>query len=140
MADLSKVKLNGTTYNFKDTVAREYFANKNFLEIIDLGEFDMEEYDWEISTNINDLTDTGFYHAYEIQDGFDYWIEVKNADSAIQQSYFYSEEPDIEYTRVGYTSSTPIEWGEWTIKVTSDYADRVYAHLNHVHYVTATIN
>jgi len=83
MADLSKIKLNGTVYDLKDSVARAAL-NKNYLEIIELGNFSMEDYDWEINNYVDDLTDTGFYHAYETEDGFDYWIEVKNIGSVIQ--------------------------------------------------------
>lgn len=34
MADLSKIKLNGTTYNFKDTVARNYATEEEILELL----------------------------------------------------------------------------------------------------------
>jgi len=42
--------------------------------------------------------------------------------------------------RIGYNTTDPIEWRDWTVKMTYDYTDAVFARKNHVHYETVTIN
>jgi len=101
LADLSKIKLNGTTYNIKDETTRTTLSalqNKNFVEIIDLGEMDCEDYNWDIFALMDDLDidETGIYHFTEVQDGFDYFVTYENNNStAVRESFWSTEDLSV---------------------------------------------
>ena len=100
MADLSKIKLNGTDYNIKDATARTALStlqNKDYVEVIELGDISCEDYDWDIYELISGLniTKTGLYHFFETEDGFDYFITYEDNNTAVRESYWSTEDLSV---------------------------------------------
>lgn len=84
----------------------------------DLGSFDIEEYDWDIWTYLENMTESGFFKAFEEQDGFDYFFRVERAGDSVYQELWSSEENStIRYARSGYFDGT-----EWNFNPTVTWA------------------
>ena len=106
-----------------------FATGSNTFPLIDLGEFDMEEYDWDFWSYLNDKTESGFYHLYEVQDGFDYFFRVERAGSSCYQEWWYAEEGSMmRMCRNGWQIEENVfEWGDPTEWLTSETAYNTFA-------------
>ena len=106
-----------------------FATGSNTFPLIDLGEFDMEEYEWDFWAYLNDKTESGFYHLYEIQDGFDYFFRVERAGSSCYQEWWYAEESSLmRMCRHGWQIEENVfEWGDPTEWLTSENAYNTFA-------------
>lgn len=101
--DLSnKPSINGETL-----VGDKTAAQLGLMPYIDLGTFNVEDFDWDYWEYLNTITETGFYKAHEEMDGFDYFVRVERAGDAIYQEVWSTEENGFaRYIRTG------AYWGE----------------------------
>lgn len=80
---------------------------------VDLGEFDIEDYDWEYWNYLSDKVESGFYKAYEIQDGFTYFFRVERADNSCFQEVWSTEEGgEARSLRSGWLDGEEWSWNE----------------------------
>lgn len=92
-----------------------------YLSVIDLGEFDPEDYDWDLWAYFAETTESGFYKAHDIQDGFDYFLRVERTENECYQEYWYTEENSLlRNCRDGKLYDGEWEWSEPTEWVTSE--------------------
>ena len=85
----------------------------SFMPYEDLGEFDIDEYDWDFWNYLADKVETGFYKVYEIQDGFTYFFRVERAGECCYQEIWSTEENGTARSvRSGYLDDGEWEWGE----------------------------
>lgn len=101
----------------------------DFMPCVDLGEIDMEDYDWDFWAYLDDKTESGFYHLYEIQDGFDYWFRIERAGNSCYQEWWYAEEGSLmRMCRHGWQIEENVfEWGDPTEWLTSENAYNTFA-------------
>lgn len=106
-----------------------FATGSNTFPLIDIGEFDMEEYEWDFWAYLNDKTESGFYHLYEIQDGFDYFFRVERAGSSCYQEWWYAEESSLmRMCRHGWQIEENVfEWGDPTEWLTTENAYNTFA-------------
>ena len=69
MADLSKIKLNGTTYNFKDAEARDAIENLSFNDLNDIP---------TIPTDTNDLSNSAGFISTETDPTVPSWAKASS--------------------------------------------------------------
>lgn len=82
-------------------------------DFVDLGDFDVEDYDWEYWNYLNDKVDTGFFKAYEEQDGFTYFFRVERAENSCYQEIWSTEENGTErQVRTGWFDGEEWSWEE----------------------------
>lgn len=87
--------------------------------VTDLGNFDIEDYDWDIWNYLADKTESGFYTAYEEQDGFNYYITVQRSGDVVYQEYWSTEENSlVRYMRSGVYDGEEWSWDDMTSNVT----------------------
>lgn len=80
--------------------------------VTDLGSFDMEDYDRDFWSYLEDKTESGFFKVNEEQDGFDYFFRVERTNNHVYQEWWYEEEGSLyRYCRDGYSVGEN-EW-EW---------------------------
>ena len=90
-------------------------------KVTDLGDFDLEEYDWDVWEYLADKTETGLYVAHETQDGFDYFITIERAGDSVYQEYWYTEEGSLyKMCRSGWFNGEEWEWSDATSWVTEE--------------------
>lgn len=100
----------------------------DFMPCVDLGELDIEDYDRDFWAYLNDKTESGFYHIYEIQDGFDYFFRVERAGSVCYQEWWYAEEGSLmRMCRNGWQNGDAFDWGDPTEWITSENAYSSFA-------------
>ena len=100
----------------------------DFMPCVDLGELDIEDYDWDFWAYLDDKTESGFYHIYEIQDGFDYFFRVERAGSVCYQEWWYAEEGSLmRMCRNGWQNGDTFDWGDSTEWITSENAYSSFA-------------
>lgn len=89
--------------------------------VTDLGHFDMEEYDWDFWTYLEDKTESGFYKVNDEQDGFDYFFRIERTNNQVYQEWWYEEESALyRYIRYGWLNGDEWEWSDTTSWVTDE--------------------
>ena len=109
----------------------------------DLGEFDMEDYDWEFEEYLNQnlLVESGFYKIYETQDGFYYYIIIERAGDNVYQEWWNTEEGGTSrFLRAGYLNDDEWEYNDTDQNITMDLAYSIFATINHNHDIVETVN
>lgn len=95
--------------------------------VTDLGDFDVDNYDGDYWNFIATITETGFYKAREIQDGFGFFIRVERTDNCIYQEYWYDEENSlVRNCRSGYLNGDEWEFNEPTTLATEQSLSNYY--------------
>lgn len=122
------------------TSVQKQRARKNIeakRDVINLGEIDLEPYDWNIGVYLQEILEEGEYK-FAGSDGIDYILKVVNiSDNLIGQEYYSSEEGyEYKYFRTGFYDETNDEytWNEWTDFITYQNASNTFSPNNHVHY------
>lgn len=95
--------------------------------IKDLGNIDLDPYDYYIWNYLDDheLTEPGTYKAFDIGDGFYYWITVERAGELIYQEVWNTEEgPWVRNGRQGYHYNNTWEYDD--VKQRIDDPDYYY--------------
>lgn len=81
------------------------------MPLVDLGSFDIEDYDWEYWEYLNDKVDTGFYTAFEEQDGFTYFFKIERSGDCCYQEIWSTEEGGLaRNVRIGWYDGEVWEW------------------------------
>jgi hypothetical protein len=81
--------------------------------VTDLGHFDMEEYDWDFWSYLEDKIESGFYKVNEDQDGFDYFFRVERTNNQVYQEWWYEEEGALNRSiRIGRLIDAEWEWDD----------------------------
>ena len=81
--------------------------------VTDLGEFDIEDYDWDYWVYLADKTESGFYKVFEVQDGFTYFFRVERADQSCYQEIWSTEENGLSrMVRSGWYDGEEWSWGD----------------------------
>lgn len=109
----------------------------------DLGEFSMEDYDWDFGEYLNDigLVESGFYKAHDTEDEFDYYIIVERLGNEVYQEYWYSEETSTyRQIRSGYLNNDEWTYDDWDSYILASHAYNDFASKNHTHYIEETVN
>lgn len=85
----------------------------DYMPLVDLGTFDIEDYDWDFWNYLNDKVEIGFYTAFEEQDGFTYFFRVERADACCYQEFWCTEESGLARSvRIGWYDGESWEWDE----------------------------
>ena len=120
--------------------AQKARARKNIeakKDVIDLGEIDLESYDWDMGVYLQEIIEEGEYK-FAGSDGIDYILKVVHiGDNQIGQEYYSSEEGyEYKYFRTGFydEDNKKYTWNEWTDFITYQNAINTFAPKNHVHY------
>ena len=111
--------------------------------LIDLGEIDLADYDYDVNEFLATVTQTGRYKFTDADDGFEWYLNVINLGTAVQQIWWSSEEGAASiYLLAGNYNSVShiIDYYVDTSIVTVEIGDGRYASKNHVHYTQQTIN
>lgn len=97
-------------------------ADLGLMPCVDLGSFDIEEYDWDYWNYLADKTDTGFYKVLEEQDGFYYFFRVECNEAHCYQEVWATEEGSLmRNCRQGWSDGEGgWEWDEFTNWMTAD--------------------
>ena len=109
----------------------------------DLGDFSMEDYDWDFGEYLNDigLVESGFYKAHDTIDEFDYYTIVERAGNEVYQEYWSSEDSSTyRQIRSGYYDGESWSFNDWDNYMTSNNAYDSFALKNHSHYIEETVN
>lgn len=109
----------------------------------DLGNFSMEDYDWDFGEYLNDigLVESGFYKAHDTEDEFDYYIIIERLGNEVYQEYWYSEETSTyRQIRSGYLNNDEWTYDDWDSYMLSSHAYNDFAPKNHTHYIEETVN
>lgn len=94
----------------------------DYMPLVDLGTFDIEDYDWDIWEYLADKTETGFYKVYEEQDGFYYFFRVECNEAHCYQEVWATEEGSLmRNCRQGWSDGEGgWEWDDYTNWMTAD--------------------
>lgn len=85
----------------------------NYMPLVDLGSFDIENYDWEYWNYLSDKVESGFYTAFEEQDGFTYFFRIERADNVCYQEAWSTEESGLARSvRSGWFDGEEWNWDE----------------------------
>lgn len=104
----NKPEINGTEL-IGDKTAEEL----GLMPLVDLGTFDIEDYDWEYWNYLADKAETGFYKAYEEQDGFTYFFRIERADQCCYQEIWSTEENGLaRQVRTGWFDGEEWSWDD----------------------------
>lgn len=125
----NKPKINGVELSGDKTAEDLGIIIPSFKLVTDLGHFDMEEYDWDFWTYLEDKTESGFFKVNDEQDGFDYFFRIERTDNQIYQEYWYDEEGAlVRYARRGWFTGSEWEWSDATFWVShQDLESNYYA-------------
>ena len=106
------------------------------LEVTDLGDVDLEEYDWDIEAYLNTITETGMYKFNA--DGLEYFVYVESLDTDellfVYQEYWGTEEgPRYNFPRyVVYEDGEVIDSGTMSYLSTEEaymnFATKIHMH------------
>ena len=101
----------------------------NYFRYIDLGDFSMEDYNWDFWAYLEDKIESGFYHLFEVEDGFDYFFRVERAGASCYQEWWYAEEGSLmRMCRNGWqVDENVFEWGDPTEWLTTENAYNTFA-------------
>lgn len=103
------------------------------LQMVDLGSFDLEDYDWEYWNYLNDKVDNGFYYVLEEQDGFTYFFRVERAgDSVYQEIWSTEENGTARNVRTGLFNGEEWEWSDPQYVMYSENIAAAYYNKNEV--------
>lgn len=99
----------------------------DYMPLVNLGDFDMEEYDWDFWAYLEDKVETGFYKVHDVQDDFDYFFRIERASHTCYQEYWYAEEGSAwRYFRNGQEYNDEWEWSEPTNWASEEYLTNNY--------------
>lgn len=115
-------------------------ANIGVRGFTNLGEIDLSDYDDDVFTFIDTLTEEGTYKFTDNIDYFTYIVETWwLGDYNLGQKYFYEEEGySYQYYRNGYYDEDNDEysWDDWIYYMTDAIAIGMFAQRSHVHFTT----
>ena len=94
----------------------------DYMPLVDLGTFDIEEYDWDYWEYLADKTTDGFYKVLEEQDGFTYYFRVECTENYCYQEVWTTEEGGLmRNCRQGWSDGEGgWVWDDYTNWMTSD--------------------
>lgn len=85
----------------------------NAVPFIDLGNFDIEDYDWDYWNYLSDKDETGFYKIYEEQDGFTYFFKIERVGDLCYQEIWSTEENGLaRLMRTGWYDGENWNWDD----------------------------
>ena len=120
-------------------IARHNIGVRGFT---DLGEIDLADYDDDVGTFIDTLTEEGTYKFVDNSDYFTWVVETWwLGDYSLGQKYCYTEEGfTYQYYRNGYydEDNDEFSWEDWTYYMTDATASQMFASRSHSHISTLT--
>lgn len=110
-----------------------FVKGSNAFPLVDLGTFDIEDYDWEYWNYLNDKVESGFYYAHEEQDGFTYFFRVERAENSCYQEVWSTEEGgEARNVRSGWLDGEEWSWNEPQHVMFSGAISNAYYNKNEV--------
>lgn len=93
----------------------------DYMPLVNLGDFDMEDYDWDFWAYLEDKVETGFYKVHDVQDDFDYFFRIERTNNQVYQEWWYEEEGALyRNVRYGYLNGDAWKWNDATNWVTDE--------------------
>ena len=122
---------------------QEALAGKQDTYVHNLGDFSLENYDWEIGTYLDSigLVTDGFYKAHETEDDCEYYFIIERAGDTVYQEYWYSgDDSTYRCIRSGTYNGESWDYTDWDSIMNANNAYNVFAYKNHSHYIEETVN